>query len=62
MSDNDSEDIYDKGCALIQAVLGIDPEGLKMDDWAKYYGRAIWVERFRMHQQAELLKGMFSVD
>lgn len=59
MSPDDNEDAWEKGCALIQAHLGVDPEVLDMDDWARLYARALWLEDFRLRKQAELMRGLF---
>lgn len=60
MSPDDNEDAWEKGCALIQAHLGVDPEVLDMDDWARLYARALWLEDFRLRKQAELMRRLFA--
>lgn len=60
MSSDDNEDAWEKGCALIQAHLGVDPEVLDMDDWARLYARALWLEDFRLRKQAELMRRLFA--
>jgi hypothetical protein len=45
--------------ALIRANLGIDPSSLKPIEYAEAYGQAIWLEGFRLKNQAEMLVAMF---
>ncbi|MBQ7388595.1 MAG: hypothetical protein IJW01_04435 [Paludibacteraceae bacterium] len=59
LSDSDSEDGFEKGCALIRANLGIDPTIGDYEDWADNYAQALWLEKWRLKNQAELLARMF---
>ena len=59
LSDSDSEGGFEKGCALIRSNLGIDPERCSYDDWAAYYAQALWMERWRLRNQAEMIAAMF---
>ena len=45
--------------ALIRANLGLDPATLTTEEYAMAYSQAIWLEEFRLRNQAELLAAMF---
>ena len=45
--------------ALIRANLHIDPSELNEVEYAEAYAEAIWLEQFRLKNQAELLAAMF---
>lgn len=30
-----------------------------MEDWARLYARALWLEDYRLRKQAELMRGLF---
>jgi hypothetical protein len=45
--------------ALIRSNLGADPEKMDNLQFAEAYGQAIWIEEFRMRNQAEMLAAMF---
>ncbi len=55
-------DGFEKGCALIQANLGIDPCNGDDEEWASNYAKALWLEEWRLKNLAELLKGMLGGD
>lgn len=59
LSDSDNEDGFEKGCALIRANLGIDPTNGDYEEWAENYAQALWLEKWRLKNQAELLARMF---
>ena len=59
MKESDEEDGFEKGCALIQSNLGIDPTQGTEDDWAYYYAQALWLESWRLKNQAQLLANLF---
>ena len=59
LSDRDSEDGFEKGCALIRANLGIDPTKGDYEDWADNYAQALWIEKWRLKNQAEMIARMF---
>jgi hypothetical protein len=48
-----------KGNALIRGNLGVDPEGLNGEQWAQRFAEALWLEQWRLKNQAELLAAMF---
>ena len=41
MSEDDEKDGFEKGCALTQANLGINPTAGEPEDWAINYARAL---------------------
>lgn len=53
------EDELMKMNAIIRSNLGIDPNALTMTEYAQAYNEAVWLESFRLHNQAELLAAMF---
>lgn len=59
LSDDDNRDGFEKGCALIRSNLGIDPTTDGYDEWAAHYAQALWLERFRNRNLAEMISGMF---
>lgn len=59
LSENDSEDGFLKGCALIRSNLGIDPASGSYEDWAAHYAQAIWLENYRLRREGELLAHVF---
>ncbi len=61
LSEDDQKDGFEKGCALIRANLGIDPVVGDYDNWAASYAQALWLERFRNRNLAEMLAAMFGV-
>lgn len=54
---DDRADHIAKGCALIQANLGINPQALNAEDWAAAVGQAIWLENWRLLRLREMLVG-----
>jgi hypothetical protein len=42
--------------ALIRANFGIDPDTLQASQWCKLYAQAMWLEHWRMQNQAEMFK------
>lgn len=61
LSDDDKQSIP-KGCALIRAAFHIDPGTLSYEEWAALYQQAVWLERRRLRNFAELLGRLFSSD
>lgn len=60
MADTDHEDTFAKGCALIRANLHVDTDNIKTEEeWAALYGQALWLERWRNRNQAELIASLF---
>ena len=59
LSDSDNEDGFEKGCALIRANLGIDPTAGDYEDWATNYAQALWLEKWRLRNQSEMLARVF---
>lgn len=61
MAEEDDEDTFAKGCALIRANLHVAEETIgSEEEWARLYGQAIWLERWRNRNRAELIAGLFS--
>ena len=60
MADEDDEDTFAKGCALIRANLNVNADNIENeDDWAALYTQAIWLERWRNKNKAELIARLF---
>ncbi|MCM1446429.1 MAG: hypothetical protein NC044_08500 [Prevotella sp.] len=60
MADEDDEDTFAKGCALIRANLHVDVDEIaEAEDWAALYGEALWLERWRNKNLAELIARLF---
>lgn len=59
MEENDPGEIA-KGCALIRANFGIDPETLSDERWAMLFQQAVWLENFRLENTAKILAKLFS--
>ena len=60
LADDDNEDTFAKGCALIQANLHKDPDEVETEEeWAALYGQALWLERWRNRNRAELIAALF---
>ena len=59
LSDDDDKDGFQKGCALIRANLGLAPTVGSYEEWAAHYAEALWLEKFRNRNLAEMLSGMF---
>lgn len=57
--EDDGKDGFRKGCALIRANLGTDPEACSPEEWAARYAEALWIEQFRNRNLAGLLAGLF---
>lgn len=55
IDDADDKDLWQKGNALIRSNFAVNPEMLEDEEWAKLYGEAIWIERFRIKKIAALL-------
>lgn len=45
--------------ALIRSNLGTDPSGMSEKEYAEAYSQAVWLEQFRLRNQAEMLAAMF---
>lgn len=50
------------GDALIRANFRVDPAALSPDEWARLMAEAIWLETWRLHNQAEMLAHLFGAD
>jgi RES domain-containing protein len=48
-----------KGDALIRANFGVDPAELSDEKWARLFAEAVWIEQWRLKNQAEMLAIMF---
>lgn len=55
MSDDDDKDTFDKGCALIQANLHVNPTEGTYEKWAQHYAYALWIEKWRLKNQTEAI-------
>lgn len=63
MAEDDTEDSFAKGCALIRANLNVDVEKIETEEqWAEMYAQAIWLERWRNRNRAEMIATMFGGD
>ena len=58
LSDDDNEDGFEKGCALIRSNLGIDPMNGGYEEWAEHYAQALWLVRWRLKNTADMLAKM----
>ena len=55
-----SKQITTKGCALIRANLHADAmQAATYEEWAELYAQALWLERWRLRNQAEMLAALF---
>lgn len=60
MTDDDHEDTFAKGCALIRANLHINADEIETEEeWAALYGQALWLERWRNRNRAKLIGSLF---
>lgn len=60
MAESDDEDGFAKGCALIRANLHFDAEKIETEEeWARLYCEALWLERWRNRNRAELIVSLF---
>ena len=60
LADDDYKDTFAKGCALIRANLHVDADAIETEeDWARLYGAALWLERWRNKNKAELIVRLF---
>jgi hypothetical protein len=59
LSDRDGYDEFRKVNALIRANFNVVPEQLSEDKWAELYQQALWVEKWRLRMQAEMLSSLF---
>lgn len=59
LSDDDDKDGFQKGCALIRSNLGLDPMAGSYEEWATHYAEALWLEKFRNRNTAQLLMTLF---
>ncbi len=60
MAKSDTVDGFAKGCALIRANLHINTDEIETEDeWAALYGQALWLERWRNRNRAELIASLF---
>ena len=59
LSEDNEKDGFEKGCALIRSNLMIDPCSGSEEDWASWYAQALWLEQFRLRNQAEMIANLF---
>lgn len=55
LSEDDDKDTFEKGCALIRHYLHIDPLQGSQYDWAAHLAQALWLDKRKQAQQAEML-------
>ncbi|MCB6232244.1 hypothetical protein [Flavobacterium psychrophilum] len=48
-----------QGDALIMANFRINPKELQVTQWGEYYAKAIWLEEWRLKNQADMFKNLF---
>lgn len=51
-----------KADAIIRANFHLNPDELQISQWSKLYAQAIWLEEWRLKNQAELFMGLFAGD
>ncbi|HGE5775882.1 TPA: hypothetical protein ACGGHC_002722, partial [Flavobacterium psychrophilum] len=51
-----------QGDALIMANFSINPKELQVTQWGEYYAQAMWIEEWRLTNQANMLKNLLGVD
>jgi len=44
---------------LIQANFGLDPKELQMQAWGELYAKAMWLEQWRLENQAKMMMNLF---
>ena len=55
------QDGFAKGCTLIRANLHVEIDKIETEEeWAQLYCEAIWLERWRNRNRAELIASLFS--
>lgn len=60
LADDDREDSFAKGCALIRANLHVDTDAVCSEEqWAELYAEALWIERWRNRNLAEMIAAVF---
>ncbi len=60
MADVDTEDTFAKGCALIRANLHVNSDDIETEEeWAALYNQALWLERWRNRNHAEMIASLF---
>lgn len=60
LADVDTEDTFAKGCALIRANLHVNSDDIKTEEeWAALYNQALWLERWRNRNHAEMIASLF---
>jgi hypothetical protein len=58
-SKKDSIGEINEGNALIRGNFNINPDELDEDTWARLFSEAVWLERWRLKNQSELLASLF---
>lgn len=48
-----------QGDALIMANFHINPKNIQISEWRELYAKAIWLEEWRLKNQAELFMNLF---
>ena len=60
LADVDTEDTFAKGCALIRANLHVNSDDIETEEeWAALYNQALWLERWRNRNHAEMIASLF---
>ena len=48
-----------QGDAIIMANFQVDPSKLQVSKWGEYYAQAMWLERWRLDNQAKMMQELF---
>lgn len=48
-----------QGDALIEANFKINPKSLQLSSYGEYYAKAMWLEEWRLKNQAEMFQNLF---
>ena len=60
LAEADDADTLAKGCALIRSNLHVDIDQVHTEEeWAELYAQALWLERWRIKNLAELIAALF---
>lgn len=44
------------------ANFNVNPKELQLNKWGEYYAKAMWIEEWRLTNQANMLKNLLGVD
>jgi hypothetical protein len=51
-----------QGDAIIMSNFKVNPKELQVTQWGEYYAKAMWLERWRLENQAEMFRNLFGAD